>query len=71
MRKAASSHRTAQRDGHSSAGDMFFDLISSYGPRGFSDAFAMVCLVAMILYFVSHIPLLMYHHNFGLVATFN
>eukprot|EP00450_Noctiluca_scintillans_P006983 CAMPEP_0194483522 /NCGR_PEP_ID=MMETSP0253-20130528/5091_1 /TAXON_ID=2966 /ORGANISM="Noctiluca scintillans" /LENGTH=830 /DNA_ID=CAMNT_0039323189 /DNA_START=231 /DNA_END=2723 /DNA_ORIENTATION=- len=33
--------------------DMFFDQISSYGPRGFSDFLSVISLVCLFLYFVT------------------
>jgi len=33
--------------------DIFFDQMASYGPRGFSDLFSVIAIVAMALYFVT------------------
>merc|ERR1719343_742535 len=33
--------------------DIFFDQLSSYGPRGFSDLLSVVAMIALLLYFIT------------------
>jgi choline-glycine betaine transporter len=40
-------------DGHHSAGPIFFDQLSSYGPKGFSDFLCTFATICLILYFVT------------------
>eukprot|EP00746_Dinoflagellata_sp_MGD_P151094 gnl/MRDRNA2_/MRDRNA2_82786_c0_seq2.p1 gnl/MRDRNA2_/MRDRNA2_82786_c0~~gnl/MRDRNA2_/MRDRNA2_82786_c0_seq2.p1 ORF type:complete len:934 (+),score=101.54 gnl/MRDRNA2_/MRDRNA2_82786_c0_seq2:257-3058(+) len=39
--------------GQDKAAEMFFDVIASYGPKGYSELLSTICVVAMILYFVT------------------
>jgi len=39
--------------GQRGTSDMFFDLLSTYGPRGFSDLLCVIAIVCLTLYFVT------------------